>query len=203
MTSYATIRDPRSDHLLTPQNAALLIIDYQPTQVSSLASRDKRQLLANVVATAKVAQLFGLPIVLSTVNVENGVNPPTVHQLTEVLQDCKPIDRTAINAWEDKDFVEAVAATGRKKLLIAALWTEVCMAFPALDAMKDGFEVYPVVDAIAGTSLEAHEAGIRRVELAGAKPTSWVQLACELQRDWNRPETAKAFGKLLGMVEGD
>jgi nicotinamidase-related amidase len=203
MTSYATIRDPKSDHLLTPQNAALLIIDYQPTQVSSLASRDKRQLLANVVATAKVAQLFGLPIVLSTVNVENGVNPPTVHQLTEVLQDCKAIDRTAINAWEDKDFVEAVAATGRKKLLIAALWTEVCMAFPALDAMKDGFEVYPVVDAIAGTSLEAHEAGIRRVELAGAKPTSWVQLACELQRDWNRPETAKAFGKLLGMVEGD
>jgi nicotinamidase-related amidase len=203
MTSYATIRDPKSDHLLTPQNAALLIIDYQPTQVSSLASRDKRQLLANVVATAKVAQLFGLPIVLSTVNVENGVNPPTVHQLTEVLQDCKAIDRTAINAWEDEDFVEAVAATGRKKLLIAALWTEVCMAFPALDAMKDGFEVYPVVDAIAGTSLEAHEAGIRRVELAGAKPTSWVQLACELQRDWNRPETAKAFGKLLGMVEGD
>jgi isochorismate hydrolase len=98
--------------------------------------------------------------------------------------------------------VEAVRATERKKLIIAALWTEVCMALPALDAMKEGFEVYPVVDAIAGTSLEAHEAGIRRVELAGAKPTSWVQMACELQRDWNRAKTAEAFGGLLEMVEG-
>jgi nicotinamidase-related amidase len=202
MTSYTAIRDPKADHLLTPQNAALLIIDYQPTQVRSVASRDKRQLLANVVATARVAKLFGLPIVLSTVNVNNGVNMPTVHQLTEVLGDCKAIDRTAINAWEDKNFVDAVRATERKKLVIAALWTEVCMALPALDAMRDGFEVYPVVDALAGTSLEAHDAGIRRVELAGARPTSWVQMACELQRDWDRAETAEAFGGLLAMVEG-
>jgi nicotinamidase-related amidase len=202
MTSFSGIRDPLMDHLLSPQNAALLIIDYQPTQIRSIASRDKRALIANVVATAKVAKLFSLPIVLSTVNVDNGVNQPTIHQLADVLGDCKSIDRTAINAWEDEDFVEAVKATGRRKLLIAALWTEVCMAFPALDAMKEGYDVYPVVDALGGTSLEAHEAGIRRVEQAGGHPTTWVQMICELQRDWNRLDTAEPFGKLLAIAEG-
>jgi len=202
MTSYSTIRDPLADHLITPQNAALLIIDYQPTQVRSVASRDKRQLVANIVATAQVAKLYGLPVVLSTVNVATGINQPTIHQITEVLPDCDAIDRTSINAWEDENFVAAVRGTGRKKLILAALWTEVCMAFPALDAMKEGFEVYPVVDAIGGTSLEAHEAGLRRVEQAGGQPTTWAQLICELQRDWNRKATAGDFAKVLFAVEG-
>lgn len=202
MTSYAKIRDPIADHLLTPQNAAVLIIDYQPVQVSSIASRDKRQLVANVTALARIAKLYGLPVVLATVNVATGRNQPTIHQITEVLADVPIIDRTSINAWEDQDFVAAVKATGRKKLIMAALWTEVCLVHPALDALADGFEVYPVVDACGGTSLEAHNAGLERLAQAGAKPTSWVQLICELQRDWNREATVPGFADILFAIEG-
>lgn len=136
MTSYAAIRDPIADHLLTPQNAAVLIIDFQPVQVSSIASRDKRQLVANITALARTAKLYGLPIVLATVNVATGRNQPTIHQITEVLGDVPVIDRTSINAWEDRDFVAAVKATGRKKLIMAALWTEVCLVHPALSTLR-------------------------------------------------------------------
>ena len=202
MTSYATVRDPISDHLLTPQNAAVVIIDFQPVQVSSIASRDKRQLVANITALARIAKLYELPVVLATVNVSTGRNQPTIHQITEVLDDVPIIDRTSINAWEDKNFVAAVKATGRKKLVMAALWTEVCLVHPALDALADGFEVYPVVDACGGTSLEAHNAGLDRLQQAGAKPTSWVQLICELQRDWNREATVPGFADILFAIEG-
>ena len=202
MTSYATVRDPVSDHLLTPQNAAVLIIDYQPVQVSSIASRDKRQLVANITALARIAKLYRLPVVLATVNVSTGRNQPTIHQITEVLGDVPIIDRTSINAWEDKDFVDAVKATGRRKLIMAALWTEVCLVHPALDALADGYEVYSVVDACGGTSLEAHNAGLDRLQQAGARPTGWVQLICELQRDWNREATVPGFGEILFAIEG-
>src|SRR5271169_4448805 len=203
MTSFATVRDPVKDHLLTPQNSALIIIDYQPVQVSSIASRSKRELVTNVTALARIGKLYGLPVVLATVNVATGINQPTIHQITDVLTDAKPIDRTSINAWEDEDFVRAVKATRRQKLIMAALWTEVCLVHPGLDAIADGFEVYPVVDCVAGTSLEAHEAGLRRLEQAGGKPISWVQLICELQRDWNRKATVPEFAKILFAVEGN
>lgn len=202
MTSYKSARDPRTDQLLTPQNAALIIIDFQPVQVSSVASRSKRELVANITALARIAKLYRLPGVISTVNVNTGKNQPTIHQITEVLADIQPIDRTAINAWEDEDFVNAVRATGRKKLIMAALWTEVCLVHPALDALRDGYDVYPVVDCVAGTSVEAHEAGLRRLEQAGGKPISWVQLICELQRDWKRAETVPEFANILFAVEG-
>jgi nicotinamidase-related amidase len=202
MTSYATVRDPVTDHLLTPQNAAVLIIDYQPVQVSSIASRDKRQLVANITALARIAKLYKLPVVLATVNVSTGRNQPTIHQITEVLGDVPIIDRTSINAWEDKDFVDAVKATGRRKLVMAALWTEVCLVHPALDALADGYEVYPVVDACGGTSLEAHNAALDRLQQAGARPTGWVQLICELQRDWNREATVPGFAEVLFAIEG-
>ena len=197
MTSPKAIRDPIADDLLTPQNAALVIIDFQPVQVASIVSMERRELIANVVAVAQTAKLYGLPVVLSTVNVATGLNTPTIHQLTDVLGDITPIDRTSINAWEDDDFVAAVKATGRRKLIMVALWTEVCLAFPALDAMRDGFEVYPVVDAVGGTSLLAHRAGLARIVQAGARPITWIQLACELQRDWLRAETAPEFAKIV------
>jgi nicotinamidase-related amidase len=202
MTSFKTIRDPVADHLLTPQNAALVIIDFQPVQVTSIASMDRRTLVANIVAVAKTAKLYGLPIVLSTVNVKTGRNKPTIDQLSEILPDVQAIDRTTINAWEDDDFFAAVKATGRKKLIMAALWTEVCLVFPALDALHDGYDVYPVVDAVGGTSLEAHRAGLERIVQAGAKPISWVQLICELQRDWQRDETVPGFAEILFKVVG-
>jgi nicotinamidase-related amidase len=188
MTS-GTKRDSRGDHLITPENAALLVIDYQPSQVGSVRSMDRQLLLKNVVSTVKTAKAFGLPIVHSTINVAAGRGQPTVPELAAVLEGIAPIDRTSINSWEDADFVAAVRTTGRRKLIFCALWTEVCMAFPALDALREGFDVYPVVDAIGGTSVEAHRAGLERVALAGGQPVSWVSLACELQRDWARIET--------------
>ena len=176
------IRDQVGDHLLTPKNCALTIIDFQPIQVGSVASMDRRALVENVVAVAKAANLYSLPVVLSTVNVKTGLNQPTIHQLRDVLTGIEAIDRTTINAWEDDEFVLAVKATGRKKLIMAALWTEACLCFPGLDALHAGYEVYPVVDAVGGTSVEAHRAALERLVQAGAQPTSWVQVLCELDR---------------------
>ncbi len=184
----APIRDQLGDHLITPQNAALVVIDYQPSQFATVRSMDTDLLLKNVVSTVKAASAFQLPIVHSTVNVAAGQGE-TVPELAELLVDSPPIDRTSVNSWEDTDFVAAVRATGRRKLIFCALWTEVCMAFAALDALREGYEVYPVIDAIAGASVEAHRAGIERVVQAGAVPIGWVSLACELQRDWGRQET--------------
>ena len=191
------MRDQVGDHLITPKNSVLLIIDYQPVQVSSIASMDRRTLVANIVAVAKTAKLYGVPIVLSTVNVTTGANKPTIDQLADVLEGAQPIDRTTINAWEDLEFVQAVKSTGRKKFLMTALWTEACLTFPTLDAIEEGFQVYPIVDAVGGTSVEAHRAAIERVVQAGARPTSWVQVICELQRDWARKETANKFSEIL------
>jgi nicotinamidase-related amidase len=185
------------DPLLTPKNSALIVIDYQPVQVRSIASMDRHLLVDNIVRVAKTARAFGVPVVLSTVNVKAGINEPTIGPLREVLTGIEPLDRTTINAWEDREFLAAVQATGRKKLILAALWTEACLTFPALDALRDGYEVYPVVDAVGGTSVEAHRAAIDRVVQAGARPVSWVQIVCELQRDWNRQETVGPFKEIL------
>jgi len=196
MSSYPT-RDPQKDDLLTPQNSVLIIIDYQPTQVNSINSMSRKQLVSNMVIVTELAKAYGLPIVLSTVNVKTGANKETVTPLLSVLKGIQSYDRTNINAWEDKEFQEAVKNTGRKKLIMCALWTEACLAFPTLDALKEGYEVYPVVDAVGGTSVIAHETGLRRVEQAGAKLVSIAQLACELQRDWSRKETAPSMVKAL------
>jgi nicotinamidase-related amidase len=195
--SSASIRDPLSDHLITPQNSGLVLIDYQPSQFAAVRSLDQDLLLKNIVSTVKLAKLFGVPIVHSTVNVATGRNQPTVPALAELLEDDPPIDRTTLNAWEDVDFLKAVRATGRRKLIFCALWTEICMAFPALDALREGYEIYPVVDAIGGTSLEAHRAGLERVTRAGGQPISWVSLACELQRDWAREETVPELVQIV------
>ena len=192
MTSQA-VRDPQKDELLTPQNAALIIIDFQPVQVNSIASMDRQALVNNIVGVAKLGVAFGLPIVFSSVNVKTGLNKPPIAQLRKVLGNILTYDRTTINAWEDTEFYQAVKATKRKKLIMAALWTEACLTYPALDALREGYEVYPVVDAVGGTSVEAHQTALRRIEQAGAKPIGWVQLACELQRDWIRNETVPAF----------
>lgn len=196
MTSE-TIRDPKNDHLLTPQNSAFVIIDYQPVQVNSIDSMDRQLLINNIVGASKGAIVYGLPIVHSTVNVETGLNEPPIPQLRKVLDDYPTYDRTSINAWEDVEFRKAVEDTGRKKLIMTALWTEACLTFPALDALREGYEVYAVVDAVGGTSRSAHEAALRRIEQAGAKLISVVQLFCELQRDWAREETQTEFMNLF------
>jgi nicotinamidase-related amidase len=196
MTSE-TMRDPLTDPLLTPANSALIIIDYQPAQLATVTSMDTKLLTRNIVTVARLAKTYGLPIVLSTVNVVANGQPPTLPELRGVLSDSVELDRTQINAWEDVEFRQAVEATGRNKLIMTALWTEVCLAYPSLDAMREGYEVFPVVDAVGGTSPEAHRAGLERIVQAGAQPISWVTLACELQRDWARVET---FPQVVDLV---
>jgi nicotinamidase-related amidase len=196
MTSQA-IRDPLADHLITPQNSALVLIDYQPSQFATVRSMDPDLLRKNIISTVRTATAFAVPIVHSTVNVASGQQQPTVPELAELLKDTPPLDRTTVNSWEDTEFVHAVRATGRRKLIFCALWTEVCMAFTALDALREGYEVYPVVDAIGGTSPEAHRAGPERCVQAGAQPISWVSLACELQRDWARLGTVPAIVEIV------
>jgi nicotinamidase-related amidase len=194
MTSYP-VRDQINDHLLTSKNAAMIFIDYQPAQIADISSMDRQLLVDNVVRVAKIGEAFDLPIVLSTVNVKGG-QKPTIPPLKDVLSDQKELDRTTINAWEDKEFLEAVEATGRKKLIMCALWTEACLIFPTLDAIRDGYEVYPVVDAVAGTSPEAHQYALQRIALAGGKFESWTQLICELQRDWARANTIQQIRQI-------
>ncbi|WP_176596228.1 MULTISPECIES: hydrolase [Sphingobium] len=195
--SSEPIRDPKSDHLLTPHNAAFIIIDYQPVQVNSIASMDRQLLLNNIVGCSKAAVAYGLPVIHSTVNVKTGLNKPPVPHVRKVLGDYPTYDRTSINSWEDVEFRKAVEETGRRKLVMTALWTEACLTFPALDALAEGYEVYMPVDAVGGTSVAAHEAALRRIEQAGGKLISTVQLFCELQRDWSRAETVPAFMSLF------
>ncbi|OOG59377.1 hydrolase [Rhodanobacter sp. C03] len=191
------IRDPVKDHLLTPQNSALIVIDYQPVQVNSIDSMNRQLLINNIVGTAKAAVAYGLPIVHSTVNVKSGANKPPIAPLRKALAGIPTYDRSTINSWEDVEFRKAVEATGRKKLIMTALWTEACLTFPALDALKEGYEVYVVADAVGGTSLAAHEMALRRIEQAGGKMISVGQLFCELQRDWARTDTVPAFMNLF------
>ena len=201
MTSEA-IRDPLTDHLLTPQNATFIIIDYQPVQVASIRSMDQDELVFNIVHTTKAALNYKLPIVLSTVNVASGRNKPTIAPLQELLNGVPSYDRTTINAWEDVEFRKAVEASGRRKLIMTALWTEACLSFPALDALREGYDVYAVADAVGGTSRTAHETALRRIEQAGAKLISKTQLYCELQRDWNRSATVPGFMDVFQNADG-
>jgi nicotinamidase-related amidase len=196
MTS-APVRDPIADHLLTPQNAVFVLIDYQPSQLAGVKSMDRDLLVKNAVSTVRTIKTFGIPVVHSTINVASGRGQPTLPELASLLADDKPLDRTTTNSWEDIEFVQAVHATGRRKLIICALWTEICMAFTALDALREGYEVYPVIDAIGGTSPEAHRAGLDRVTQAGGQPVSWVSLAVELQRDWARQDTVQPIIEIV------
>ena len=195
--SSEPIRDPVKDHLLTPENAALIVIDYQPVQVNSIASMERQRLVTNIVRASKAAVVYGLPIVHSTVNVKTGINKPPIAPLRQVLDNVPTYDRTSINAWEDIEFRKAVQDTGRKKLIMTALWTEACLTFPALDALREGYEVYVVADAVGGTSVTAHDMALRRIEQAGGKMISVTQLWCELQRDWARKETVPGFMTLF------
>ncbi|MFC5605363.1 hydrolase [Variovorax soli] len=191
------IRDPVKDILLTPKNSAFVIIDYQPVQVNSIASMDRQLLINNIVGACKAAVAYGLPIVHSTVNVKTGLNKPPIPQVRKALEGIPTYDRTSINSWEDVEFRAAVKESGRRKLIMTALWTEACLTFPALDALNEGYEVFVVADAVGGTSLAAHEAALRRIEQAGAKMISVPQMFCELQRDWARKETVPAFMNLF------
>jgi nicotinamidase-related amidase len=205
MSDVTPIRDPKTDSLLTRQNAAIAFIDYQREQYAGVGSVDHGELLAQVTMLGRIASSFELPVVLSTVYVKHGM-AGTNAELREALPGVLEIDRTTMNSWEDPEFRAAVERTGRKKLILAGLWTEVCVAFPALDALRAGYQVYVVVDAIGGVSRTAHESAMQRMVQAGVIPISVLGLACELQRDWGRPDANRLrtimreyFGKLRAL----
>ncbi|MFF7391096.1 hydrolase [Streptomyces scabiei] len=174
--------------LLTPDNCAVLFVDHQPQMFFGTGSGDRTAIINATVGLAKAAKVFDVPVVLSTVAAES-FSGPLLPQLADVFPDRKTVDRTTMNAWEDVAFVEAVKATGRRKLVIAGLWTEVCVVLPALSALAQGYEVYVVTDASGGVSPQAHEHAVQRMIQAGAVPVTWVQVLLEFQRDWAREET--------------
>lgn len=184
--------------LLNPSNTVFAFIDYQPEQFRGVTSKEMSELLLNVVTLGKIVKAFDVPFVVSTVGVELGVNSGTHKDLLDVLPPTDEIDRTTLNAWEDHNFLSAIVRTGRRKVVMAGLWTEVCVAYPTLDALREGYEVYPVVDAIGGVTKETHEAAIQRMIQAGATPVTSLALACELQRDW-----AKGHGHALRTIMQD
>jgi nicotinamidase-related amidase len=190
MSDVAPVRDPKTDSLLTPENAVLALIDYQREQYAGVGSVAHDELLLNVTLLGRIAASYQLPVVLSTVYVKHGMSG-TNPELREALPGVAEIDRTTLNSWEDPEFRAAVERTGRKKLIVAGLWTEICVAFPVLDALRDGYQVYFVADAIGGVSAAAHAAGMQRMIQAGAIPISVIGLAGELQRDWGRPNADK------------
>ena len=183
------------DALLTPENCVVLLIDHQPSQLANVNSHDPTMVINNVTALAKVAKAFDVPTILTTIGAARGGD--IFKQVQAVFPDQKPIDRSSINSWEDHRVVEAVKKTGRKKLVIAALWSEMCLAQPAIHAMGEGYEVYAITDASGGVSAEAHDMAIRRLVAAGAQPITWLGMAGELQRDWARTERLGAVAEIL------
>jgi len=194
--------DPLIDRLLAAENAALLIVDFQPAQIRSVATIDQQRLVENAAMLCRAARLFGLPVILSTLNLGADAVPPTVPQVTEIVPDAPQIVRTTLNPWEDDRFLDAVTATGRRKLVFAALWSEASLSFAVLSAIQDGCEAYTVIDAIGGTSDLAHAAALSRMSEAGANQTSCMQLICELQRDCDRTATVDEFLRLLTAIKG-
>lgn len=197
MADVTPVRNPQDDVLLSPENTVIAFIDYQPEQYAGVHSIGHDELLANVTLLGRVATTFRLPVVLSTIYVRHGMGG-TNPELREALPGVPEIDRTTMNSWEDPEFRAAVEATGRKRLILAGLWTEVCVAFPALDALRAGYEVYVVVDAIGGVSPVAHESALQRMVQAGVRPITVLGLACELQRDWARPEADRLRAVMRG-----
>src|SRR5260370_40401103 len=196
----ATMNDSRNPHvgieaLLTPQNCVLLLIDHQPFQFANLHSHEPTLIVNNVVGLAKTAKVFQVPTILTTVLEERGWL--LIKDVQHVFPDQKPINRSFINTWEDKRVVEAVKKTRRQKIVIASLWTEMCLAMPAIQAQGEGYDVYAVTDASGGVSVEAHDMAIRRMVQAGVTPVTWLALPGEWQREWATTKTWGAPAELF------
>src|SRR4051794_31707356 len=190
-----------SKQLLTPENCTVILIDHQPQMAFAVQSMDRQMLVNNVTGLAKAAKIFNVPTILTSVAAKT-FSGPIFDEVLDVFPGHTIIDRTSMNSWEDKQFVDAVEKIGRKKLVMAALWTEVCLCMPALCALEEGYEVYAVDDASAGTSVTAHQMAMQRVTQAGAIPVSWMQVLLELQRDWARTGTYEAVGATAKMHGG-
>ena len=188
-TEAEPVRDPAGDRLLNPDNCVLALIDFQPEQYSTVTTATREEIDLNVVALCRLAMSYRVPVVLSTVGVDLGVNEETAAVIRDELPGIEEIDRTGVNAWEDPDFRAAIESTGRPKVVIAGLWTEVCLTFPTLDMLAEGYEVYPVADAVGGISQVAHERAFDRMIAAGAQPVTAISFGSELMRNWAREDS--------------
>ena len=187
-----TGRTKRSEKgLLTPDNCVVALIDHQPQMMFGVASFDRQSIINNTVALAKAARVFDVPVVLTTVETKS-FSGNLWPQIRAVFPEQPAIERSSMNAWDDKNFVAAIKATGRKKLVLAGLWTEVCVAFPSVQAIHDGYEVYVVEDCCGDVSQLAHDNAMKRVIQAGAKPVTSLQVMLEFQRDWAEKDTYDA-----------
>ena len=172
--------------LLRPEDSVVVLIDHQPYQMANLNSHDPQMVINNTAALAKAAKAFDVPVILTSVIAGQGGK--IFPQVTDVFPGQEVIDRTFINTWQDPVVVEAVKATGRKQLIIAGLWTEICVAMPAIQAAGEGWDVTVVTDASGGVSVEAHEVAIQRMIAAGVNMMTWLAVSAEWQRDWARTE---------------
>lgn len=182
--------------MITPENSALVLIDFQPAMYQGIESHDRLSVFNNVQILAKGAKLFGLPTVLSTV-AKDSFSGPFMPEVTDLFPDQDIVDRTSINSWLDPSFRQAVAATGRKKIVLAGLWTEACVMFPSLDLMRQGYDVYVPADACGDVTPEAHDRSMQRLVQAGAVPMNALQFIFELQQDWARGETYDGVMEIL------
>ncbi len=196
MVDFDAVQAVPSADLLTPDNAMMLFVDHQPQMFFGAASADRAGVINATVGLAKAARVFDVPVVLSTVAAES-FSGPLLPQLREVFPKHEIVDRTSMNAWEDQALVDAVRATGRTKIVLSGLWSEVCLVMPALSALGQGYEVYVVADASAGVTPAAHEHAMQRMTAAGAVPVTWLQVLLELQRDWARTETYAATTEVV------
>lgn len=177
-----------SDILLEPKDCALILVDQQAGLAFGVGSSDRQTLLNNVIALARTATVFGIPIVAST-SATKVYSGPVMPAVQAAMPDVVAIDRRSMNMWEDDTARGAIVATGRRKLLFSGLLTEACVTFPVLSALGAGYEVYVVGDACGGLTPASHDLALRRMEASGAKATSWIQVLLELQRDWTRRAT--------------
>lgn len=186
--------------LLRPEDSVLVLIDHQPYQLANLNSHEPQMVISNSAGLAKAAKAFGVPTILTSVIARQGglIFP----QITDVFPDQEVIDRTLINTWEDRKVVDVVEATGRKQLIIAGLWTEVCVAMPAIQAAGECWDVTVITDACGGVSVEAHEVAIKRMIAAGVNMMTWLALAAEWQRDWARTDHAAELVEVMKQHAG-
>lgn len=185
-----------SRRIITDKNAVLILIDHQPQTIFGIQSHDRHTIINNTEALAKTAKAFGLPVILTTV-AANSFTGPLIPEIARHFPGQEVIDRTTLNAWADPRVVEAVKKTGRKKLIMAGTWTELCLTLPVISAIEAGYEVYIVPEASGGASLEGHQMGVQRMVMAGAVPLTWVGVASELQYDWARKDTYEAVNQIF------
>jgi len=182
--------------LLTSENSQLLLIDYQPQMLFGVKSHEPQMVVNNVTGLAKAAKVFNVPTILTTVETE-GFSGPMFSQISNAHPDKKPVERSSMNTWDSDEVKKLIKDNGQKKLIIAGLWTEVCVTMPTLEAISDGFEVYVVTDASGGTTKEAHDMAVMRMVQAGAVPVTWQQVMLEWQRDWNNKETYNGVTEVI------